>query len=101
MSINTKLEDLTLEERRELFTVLEENQEYLANLSTPACDKAIKSAMNKMASLQRRFKAHLRADFVRQDELPFEKHPFLKPEDWEQFVETTKSPFFEHVSQEM
>ena len=51
--------------------------------------------------MQRRFKAHLRADFVRQDKLPLEKHPFLKLEDWEQFVETTKSPFFEHVSQEM
>ena len=38
---------------------------------------------------------------MRQDELPFEKHPFLKLEDWEQFVETTRSPLFEHVSQEM
>ena len=25
----------------------------------------------------------------------------MKPEDWEQFVETTISPLFEHVSQEM
>ena len=56
--------------------------------------------MKEIASLQRQFKAHLRADFVRQDKLPFEKHPFLKPEDSEPFVETTKSPFFEHVSQE-
>ena len=38
---------------------------------------------------------------MRQDEPPFEKHPFLKPEDWEQFVLTTKSPLFEHVSQQM
>ena len=43
------------------------------------------------------FKAHLRAAFVREDELPFEKHPFLKPEDWVHFVLTTKSPLFEHV----
>ena len=51
--------------------------------------------------MQQQFEAHLRADFVRQDELPFEKHPFLKLEDWEEFVEPTKSPLFEHVSQEM
>ena len=38
---------------------------------------------------------------MRQDELPYEKHPFLKPEDWEEFVETTNSPLFEHVSQGM
>ena len=80
---------------------MEEKLEYPSNLSTTARDKAIKSAMKEIALLQRRFKAYLRADFVRQDELPFEKHPFLKPEDWEQFVETTRSPLFEHVSQEM
>ncbi|RLN28936.1 hypothetical protein C2845_PM05G13560 [Panicum miliaceum] len=57
--------------------------------------------MKEIASLQRRFKAHFRAYFVRQDELPFEKHPFLKPEDREWFVETTNSRFFEQVSQEM
>ena len=101
VSINVKVEDLTPETRRDLFTILEENLEYPANLSTTAHDKAIKSAMKEIALLQWRFKAYLRADFVRQDELPFEKHPFLKPEDWEQFVETTRSPLFEHVSQEM
>ncbi|KAG2577187.1 hypothetical protein PVAP13_6NG288712 [Panicum virgatum] len=95
------VEDLTLETRRDLFTILEEKIEYSANLSTTARNKAIKSAMKEIALLQRRFKTHLRADFVRQDELPFEKHPFLKPEDWEQFVETTRSPLFKHVSQEM
>ncbi|KAG2550372.1 hypothetical protein PVAP13_9KG346964 [Panicum virgatum] len=83
VSINVKVEDLTPETRRDLFTVLEEKLEYPANLSIVARDKAIKSAMKEIALLQRRFKAHLRADFVRQDELPFEKHHFLKPEDWE------------------
>ncbi|KAG2634476.1 hypothetical protein PVAP13_2NG117100 [Panicum virgatum] len=86
VSINTKLEDLALDEKNELFTVLEEKLEQL---------------MKEIASLQQRFKPHLRADFVTQDELPFEKHPFLKPEDWEEFVDTTNSPFFEHVSQDM
>ena len=81
VSINVKVEDLTPETRRDLFTILEEKLEYPANLSTAARDKAIKSAMKEIALLQWQFKAHLRADFVRQDELPFEKHPFLKPED--------------------
>ena len=67
VSINVTVEDLTPETRRDLFTVLEEKLEYPVNLSTAARDKAIKSAMKKIASLQRRFKAHLRADFVRQD----------------------------------
>ncbi|KAG2570403.1 hypothetical protein PVAP13_7KG050354 [Panicum virgatum] len=101
VSINNKVEDLTADERRDLFTVLEEKLEYLGNLSTAARDKAIKSAMKEIVTLQQQFKAHLRAVFVRQDELPFEKHPFLKPEDWEQFVLTTKSPLFKHVSQHM
>jgi len=81
VSINSKVEDLTPDERRDLFTILEEKLEYLGNLSTAARDKAIKSAMKEIATLQWRFKAHLRAAFVRQDELPFEKHPFLKLED--------------------
>ena len=81
VSINSKVEDLTPDERRDLFTILEEKLEYLGNLSTAARDKAIKSAMKEIATLQWRLKAHLRAAFVRQDELPFEKHPFLKLED--------------------
>ena len=50
-----------------------------------------------------RFKTHLRNTYVRKDkpELPFAKHPFLKPEDWEVFVSETNSPFFEKVSQDM
>ena len=77
---------------------MEEKLEYPADLSTAARDKALKSAMKEIASLQQRFKVHLRADFVWQDKLPYEKHPFLKPEDCEEFVETTNSPLFEHVS---
>ena len=53
VSINVKIEDLTLEMRRDLFTILEENLEYPANLSTTAHDKAIKSAMKEIALLQR------------------------------------------------
>ena len=94
VSIDTKLEDLTLDEKKELCNVLKEKLEYPANLSAANRNKAIKSAMKQIASLQPQFKSHLRADLVRQDELPFEKHPFLKPEDWEEFVETTNSPFF-------
>ena len=41
VSINTKLEDLTLDEKNELFTVLEEKLEYPANLSTTDHNKAI------------------------------------------------------------
>ena len=81
--LTVTVEDLTPETRRDLFTVLEEKLEYPANLSIVAHDKAIKSARKEIALLQWRFKAHLRANLVRQDELPFEKHPFLKPEDWE------------------
>jgi hypothetical protein len=51
--------------------------------------------------LQRRFKAHLRKTYVRQEESPFEKHGFLKLEDWEVFVQETNSPFFQRVSKEM
>ena len=72
VSINTKLEDLTLDDKNELFTVLEKKLEYSANMSTVDRNKAIKSAMDEIASLQQRLKSHLRADFVRQDELPFE-----------------------------
>ena len=64
VSINVKVEDLTPETRRDLFTILEKKLEYPANLSIAARDKAIKSAMKEIALLQRRFKAHLRVDFV-------------------------------------
>ena len=76
VSINTNAEDLTPEQRRDLFTVLEEKLEYPADLSTTARDKAFKASMKEIVSLQRQFKSHLRADFVWQDELPYEKHPF-------------------------
>ena len=53
VSINVKVEDLTPETRRDLFTILEEKLEYPANLSTAAHDKAIKSTMKEIALLQR------------------------------------------------
>ena len=52
VSINTNAEDLTPKQRRDMFTILEEKLEYPADLSTAARDKALKSAMNEIASLQ-------------------------------------------------
>ncbi|CAN6362706.1 unnamed protein product [Urochloa humidicola] len=101
MSINRKGEDLTDDEKTELFGALEEKLQYPTNLSEADRIKAFKKAMSEIMILQRRFKAHFRTDFVRKDELPFEKHGFLKVEDWEQFVDTTNSPYFEQLSQEM
>ncbi|CAN6209985.1 unnamed protein product [Urochloa humidicola] len=98
MSINRKVEDLTNDEKTELFGVLEEKLQYPANLSQADRIKAFKKAMSKIAILQRRFKAYLRTDFVRKDELPFEKHGFLKAEDWEQFMDTTNSLYFEQLA---
>ena len=49
VSINSKVEDLTPDER----SVLEEKLEYPGNLSTGAHDKAIKSTMKEIALLQR------------------------------------------------
>jgi hypothetical protein len=101
VSINRKLEDLSPIEKEQLFKALLEKLEYPANLEQTVCNKAIKAAMSEIATLQWRFKAHLRKTYVRQEESPFEKHGFLKPEDWEVFVQETNSPFFQRVSQEM
>ncbi|PUZ60740.1 hypothetical protein GQ55_4G177300 [Panicum hallii var. hallii] len=101
VSINRKLEDLSPVEKEQLFKALLEKLEYPANLEPTVRNKAIKAAMSEIATLQRRFKAHLRRTYVRQEESPFEKHGFLKPEDWEVFVQETNSPFFQRVSQEM
>ncbi|PVH32719.1 hypothetical protein PAHAL_9G468200 [Panicum hallii] len=101
VSINRKLEDLSPVEKEQLFEALLEKLEYPANLEPTVRNKAIKAAMSEIATLQRRFKAHLRRNYVRQEESPFEKHGFLKPEDWEVFVQETNSPFFQRVSQEM
>ncbi|PUZ46415.1 hypothetical protein GQ55_7G076800 [Panicum hallii var. hallii] len=101
VSINRKLEDLSPVEKEQLFNALLEKLEYPANLEPVVRNKAIKAAMSEIATLQRRFKAHLRRTYVRQEESPFEKHGFLKPEDWEVFVQETNSPLFQRVSQEM
>jgi hypothetical protein len=101
VSINRKLEDLSPVEKEQLFKALLEKLEYPANLEPTVRNKAIKAAMSEIATLQRWFKAHLRRTYVRQEESPFEKHGFLKPEDWEVFVQETNSPFFQRVSQEM
>jgi hypothetical protein len=98
VSINRKLEDLSPIEKEQLFKALVEKLEYPANLEQTVHNKAIKAAMSEIATLQRRFKAHLRKTYVRQEESPFEKHGFLKPEVWEVFVQETNSPFFERVS---
>ena len=63
LSINKKLEDLTLDEKKELFTGLEQKLEYPAKLSTSDHKKASKAAMKEIQGPQR-FKAHLRVDFV-------------------------------------
>ena len=52
VSINSKVEDLTPDERRDLFTVLEEKLEYPGNLYTAARNKAIKLAMKEIVTLQ-------------------------------------------------
>ena len=54
--------------------------------------------MSEIATLQRRFKTHLRAKYVRQDESPFAKYGFLQAEDWEVFVRETNDPEFEQYS---
>ena len=63
LSIKKKLEDLTLDEKKELFTGLEQKLEYPAKLSTSDHKKASKAAMKEIQGPQR-FKAHLRVDFV-------------------------------------
>lgn len=56
VSINRRLEDLTADEKMGLFAVLKEKVEYPANLSQAQVDKAMKKAMSRITSLQRRFK---------------------------------------------
>ena len=60
MSINKEVEDLSPIDKEELFTVLEEKLDYLANLVESVHKKAVKAAMSEIATLQRRFKTHLR-----------------------------------------
>ena len=60
VSINKAVEDLSPIEKEELFTVLEEKLDYPANLAESVRKKAVKAAMSEIATLQRRFKTHLR-----------------------------------------
>ena len=79
---------------------LEDKLEYPRNLSMADQQKTIQRAMT-IDILHQWFKSHLRADFVRQELTPLEKHPYLKQEDWNQFVEITTSEDFERKSHEM
>jgi hypothetical protein len=60
VSINKAVDDLSPIEKDHLFTVLEEELDYPANLEESVRKKAVKVAISKIGILQRRFKAHLR-----------------------------------------
>jgi hypothetical protein len=60
VSINKAVDDLSPTEKDHLFIVLEEKLDYLANLEESIRKKAVKVAISKIGTLQRRFKAHLR-----------------------------------------
>ena len=53
VSINRKLEDLTYDEKKALFTALQEKLEYPANLSTADLNKVMKADMSEITTLQR------------------------------------------------
>jgi hypothetical protein len=76
VSINNAVDDLSPIEKDHLFTVLEENLDYPANLEGSVRKKVVKVAISKIGTLQRRFKAHLRKKYV-SEETPFVKHAFL------------------------
>jgi hypothetical protein len=94
VSINKVVDDLSPIEKDHLFTVLEENLDYPANLEESIRKKAVKAAISKIGTLQRRFKAHLRKKYVSEEETPFVKHAFLQQQDWDMFVQETNSPSF-------
>jgi hypothetical protein len=60
VSINKAVDDLSSIEKDHLFTVLEENLDYPANLEESVRKKAVKEAISQIGTLQQRFKAHLR-----------------------------------------
>jgi hypothetical protein len=60
VSINKAVDDLSPIEKDHLFTVLEENLDYPANLEECIRKKAVKEAIPQIGSLQRRFKAHFK-----------------------------------------
>jgi hypothetical protein len=47
-----------------MFTVLEKKLDYPTNLEKSIRKKAVKEAISKIGTLQRRFKAHLRKKYV-------------------------------------
>jgi hypothetical protein len=97
VSINKADDDLSPIEKDHLFTVLEENLDYPANLEESVCKKAVKAAIPKIGTLQRRFKAHLRKKYVSEAETLFVKHAFLQQQDWDMFVQETNSPSFQQL----
>jgi hypothetical protein len=60
VSINKMVDDLSLIEKDHLFTVLEENLDYPANLEEFVCKKVVKAAISEIGTLQRWFKVHFR-----------------------------------------
>jgi hypothetical protein len=64
VSINKAVDDLSPIKKDHLFTVLEEKLDYPANLEESVRKKAVKAAISKIGTLQRRFKAHLRKKYV-------------------------------------
>jgi hypothetical protein len=60
-----------------MFTVLEKKLDYPTNLEKSIRKKAVKAAISKIGTLQRRFKAHLRKKICE----PFVKHAFLQQQD--------------------
>jgi hypothetical protein len=87
VSINKAVDDLSPIEKDHLFTVLEEKQDYPANLEESVRKKAVKAAISQIGTLQWRFKAHLRKKYVSVEETPFVKHAFLQQQDWDMFVQ--------------
>jgi hypothetical protein len=64
VSINKVVDDLSPIEKDHVFTVLEEKLEYLANLEESVHKKAVKAAISKIGTLQRRFEAYFRKKYV-------------------------------------
>jgi hypothetical protein len=71
------VDDLSPIEKDHLFTVLGEKLDYPANLEESVRKKAVKAAMSHIGTLQRQFKAHLRKNYVSEEETLFVKQAFL------------------------
>jgi hypothetical protein len=59
--------------------------------------KAVKAAILEIGTFQLRFKAHLRKQYVSEEETPFLKHAFLQQQDWDMFVQETNSLSFQQI----